>query len=483
MAQRDAETHLTDARRAVMGVYCAIDDRRIAESARDFDDVPLRTALREVAGIEIPSLGSIELELDNLATAVAAEREVDASSEQSVPLLEDESPRPDDSTSSDDDAPLVPLVRFVEAVLDAGGDGADALEQALTTASRVLVADRNDDSAHERVRDALAQGQLLPDERHEQTWAALQGVGERLHPDVRGVHASGCHEVLVPHRNEFVTKIDTDFVIDRSDHAMDALAEACMPGNWSRCNDFFCSVIYAAERSLLRDGTAAPPPSSVLESWRGVFEERVLRCPEGAFPHTFLDFEWRRREAQLVVTYKLALGAEDACDLSIDQGHIMVSMLDDVIRVQTRKWLLFDDRRRPSGGQTLAMYACRLGWMDYSITQFTECARKTQRFAPIHGAPPKPLPSAQDRLLAVIDRAERELQQCGKSSVVELDEMLNKLKSEPISTDEYVGRVARLVAQHAEHHGATSINGMIDYAVASYDVVREFAANWRRTHV
>jgi hypothetical protein len=485
MSERDPDSKLTRARLAMFRVYAALDDvaPRNAVDPDDDEDVrgrkgagvKLADAVRDVLGIDLGPLDPPEEELRGLVDEVVAERSSDASDSVSGPSAPG-GPTPIASP------PMVPLVRVAEAAMDVAAVAGAIPDDTRAAVARLLV---TDEAATGRVEAALQVSELVPPGGREDAWAQLQGPdGSDIHPDLRGVRVSGCDEQLIQHRSEYVTKIDTDFVIDQGEHRMDDLAAACMPERWSNCNDFFCSVVYAAERSRLRDGTTAPVPAAASESWRGVYEERVLRCPDGAFPNTFLDFEWRRRPSQLVVTYRLALGLEEACDLKIDQGHIMVSFLGTQIRVQTRKWLLFDDRRRPSGGQTLALYACRLGWMDYSITQFTTCAKQKSLLSlPTHGAPARRAPSAQERLVALVARAEEQLRHCGTSSAGELDEILNKLKSEAINTDEYVGRLAKLASRQLERDGAALIQGATDYALTSFDVLQEFAANWRRTRV
>ena len=102
-----------------------------------------------------------------------------------------------------------------------------------------------------------------------------------------------------------------------------------------------------------------------------MYEERVGSCPAGWFPDTFLLFSWRRTPTQIVLRYELAPRRPgDRTVLRVDQGYVQVDRVGPRYVVSTVKYLLFDDARIPSGGQTLGLTACQLGWLDYSINQF-----------------------------------------------------------------------------------------------------------------
>ena len=479
MPQRDQETGLTPARLALFRVYSAIDESRPRNDLPEGARIPLADALRDVAGVDVGPLGTPTAMLEELAQQVAEER----------------AEAREDPTTGEPLPPMLPLVRLTEAALDVRAlpvpdDEFDAVA-AVVAGELADRAGSNWDDASRRVGDALRVQRVLDGGRSRRdAWSEIQGPadGSDLAPELRGVRDSRCDDDLVAHRDEYVARVDTLFVIDRRGHDMDTLATACMPENWRTCNDFFCSVAYDPDRSLEVTGAALGPLRHIDATWRGVYEEKVMRCPEGSFPHTFLDFEWKRLgKERLVLTYRLAAGLEDACDLKIDQGHIMVSFVGDEITVQTRKLLLFDDRNRPPGGQTLGLYACRLGWLDYSIAQFTGCATTIPR--PRVGlVPPRPvvhvdpIQAAQDRLDALVDRAERDLRRCGRQTAADLDECGRVLRHGRMSADEHVGRLAASLTAHAARDGAGWFEGQVDFALASVDLAQALAARWRQTH-
>ena len=171
-----------------------------------------------------------------------------------------------------------------------------------------------------------------------------------------------------------------------------------MPGNWSAFNDFFCSVTPRPRpgRRLSPRASDAPATGGDLEPdlpyWRGVYEEKVGDCPAGWFPDTYLVFTWNRTDDQIVLRYKLApRRPDDRTVLKIDEGYVQVDQVGDKrYEVSTVKYLLFDDDRYPSGGQTLARTACQLGWLDYSINQFTSSAADLRAPSkPASGGPPR----------------------------------------------------------------------------------------------
>jgi hypothetical protein len=475
MPQRNRETGLTPARLALLRVYSAIDASRPRNDLPEGARIPLADALRNVAGVDVGPLGTPTAMLQELAQRVAEERS-----------------EPRDPTSDGPLPPMLPLVRLTEAALDVRAlpvpdDEFDAAAAAVAGE----LADRagsNWDDASRRVGDALRVQRALDGGSRRDAWSEIQGPtdGSDLAPELRGVRDSRCDDDLVAHRNEYVAKVDTYFVIDRDGHDMDTLATACMPDNWRMCNDFFCSVTYAPDRSLAVTGAALGPLTHTSTTWRGVYEEKVMTCPQGAFPHTFLDFEWKRQDNErLVLTYRLAAGLEEACDLKIDQGHIMVTFVGNAITVQTRKLLLFDDRKRPPGGQTLGRYACRLGWLDYSIAQFTGCATTIPRRRLVRPDPADrvdPIQAAQHRLDALVDRAERDLRTCGKQTAADVDECRRALRHGTMSTDEHVGRLAASLTAHAARDGAGWFEGQVDFALASVDLAQALAARWRQTH-
>jgi hypothetical protein len=477
MPQRNRETGLTPARLALLRVYSAIDESTPRDDLPESARIPLADALRDVAGIDVGDLGTPTEMLQELAQRVAEERA-----------------EPRDPAPGEPLPPMLPLVRLTEAALDVRALPVpdDEFDAAAALVAGEL-ADRtgsNWDGASQRVGDALRVQRALDGGRSRRdAWSEIQGAGggDDLAAELRGVRDSRCDDDLVAHRNEYVAKVDTHFVIDRDGHDMDTLATACMPDNWRTCNDFFCSVTYLPDRSMAVTGAALGPLTHTSTTWRGVYEEKVMTCPEGAFPHTFLDFEWKRQDDErLVLTYRLAAGLEDACVLKIDQGHLMVTFVGNEITVQTRKLLLFDDRKRPPGGQTLGRYACRLGWLDYSIAQFTGCATTIPR--PRDFVPPRaadhvdPIQAAQDRLDALVDRAERDLRRSGQQTAADLDECGRAVRHGTMSTDEHVGRLAASLAAHAARDGAGWFEGQVDFALASVDLAQALATRWRQTH-
>ena len=148
-------------------------------------------------------------------------------------------------------------------------------------------------------------------------------------------------------------------------------------GQLERCNDFFCSLTRRADR----DADCSPPATGGdlpvdRPGWRGVYEERVGTCPDGWFPDTYLLFTWSKTPQQIILRYELApRRSNDRTVLRIDEGYIQVDRVGPCYEVSTVKYLLFDDRYLNGGGQTLAQSACQLGWLDYSVNQFTACAR------------------------------------------------------------------------------------------------------------
>ena len=201
-------------------------------------------------------------------------------------------------------------------------------------------------------------------------------MGEQLHPELRIIQEAWCRPSLRQVGGEVVSRIETRLVVD-DQRSLDELAPAVVPDNWKRCNDFFCDLIRVPERDSGCPGATGGDLTAAADYWRGVYEERVGSCPGGWFPDTFLLFTWDRTERQLILGYELApRRRRDRTVLRVDQGYIQVDRLPDVYQVSTVKYLLFDDRSIPGGGQTLAQAACQLGWLDCSINQFTACAQR-----------------------------------------------------------------------------------------------------------
>ena len=191
----------------------------------------------------------------------------------------------------------------------------------------------------------------------------------RLAPELRPIRVAWCVPELRLDDNEYVSRVETRLVVE-DNTPLDELAEAVLPDNWSRCNDFFCSLTRRADRDT---GCSPPATGGDLRidkpSWRGVYEERVGTCPDGWFPDTYLLFTWTKTPQQIILRYELAPGRSgDNTVLRIDEGYIQVDRVGPCYEVSTLKYLLFDDTYLDGGGQTLAQAACQLGWLDYSMT-------------------------------------------------------------------------------------------------------------------
>jgi hypothetical protein len=208
-------------------------------------------------------------------------------------------------------------------------------------------------------------------------WEVLRSILDAaMAPELRKVHVAWCRSGLRSLRNEYVSRVETRLVVEAGETALDDLALAVLPDNWSHCNDFFCSLTRRSDR----DGVCAPPTtggnlSTAADDWRGVYEERVGTCPAGWFPDTYLLFTWTKTAQQVILRYELAPAMPgDRTVLRIDEGYIQVDRVGPNYEVSTIKYLLFDDRFLPSGGQALGQAACQLGWLDYCVNQFTNCA-------------------------------------------------------------------------------------------------------------
>jgi hypothetical protein len=314
-----------------------------------------------------------------------------------------------------------------------------------------------------------------PDVVEEDRWTqVVQAVGEQLRPELRIIREAWCRPSLRQVGGEVVSRIETRVVVD-DQRSLDELAPAVVPDNWKHCNDFFCDLIRVPERDAGCPGATGGDLVASVDHWRGVYEERVGNCPGGWFPDTFLLFTWARTERQLILSYELApRRRRDRTVLRVDQGYIQVDRLPDVYQVSTVKYLLFDDRSIPGGGQTLAAAACQLGWLDCSINQFTACARDlASALTPVVTAPPVGT-GLDDELQAVLDRCQAHLLETASDADAQLGRALAKVRDGSYSLDEYVGDLGELVARGVRD-GARSVRDQLDLVLSATDVVRTMA--------
>jgi hypothetical protein len=314
-----------------------------------------------------------------------------------------------------------------------------------------------------------------PDVPEEERWAqVVAAVGEQLHPELRIIQEAWCRPSLRQVGGEVVSRIETRLVVD-DQRSLDALAPAVVPDNWKRCNDFFCDLIRVPERDTGCPGATGGDLTATADYWRGVYEERVGDCPGGWFPDTFLLFTWDRTERQLILGYELApRRRRDRTVLRVDQGYIQVDRLPDVYQVSTLKYLLFDDRRIPGGGQTLAQAACQLGWLDCSINQFTACAADLGP-GRTPAAPASPEEAGLDaEIQAVLDRCQAHLLETASDADAQLARALAKVRDGGYGLDEYVGDWGELVTRGLRD-GARSVRDQLDLVLAAADVVRMMA--------
>ena len=314
-----------------------------------------------------------------------------------------------------------------------------------------------------------------PDVPEEKRWAqVVAAVGEQLHPELRIIQEAWCRPSLRQVGGEVVSRIETRLVVD-DQRSLDELAPAVVPDNWKRCNDFFCDLIRVPARDGQCPGATGGDLTPAADYWRGVYEERVGSCPGGWFPDTFLLFTWDRTERQLILGYELApRRRRDRTVLRVDQGYIQVDRLPDVYQVSTVKYLLFDDRSIPGGGQTLAQAACQLGWLDCSINQFTACASDLSgERKPVVTAPPEET-GLDAEIQAVLDRCQAHLLETASDADAQLGRALAKVRDGGYSLDEYVGDWGELVARGLRD-GARSVQDQLDLALSAADVVRAMA--------
>ena len=116
-------------------------------------------------------------------------------------------------------------------------------------------------------------------------WSVLrQEMGGNLAPELRPIRVAWCIPELRLVDNEYVSRVETRLVVEDGT-PLDELAQAVLPDNWQRCNDFFCSLTRRADRDA---GCSPPATGGDLRvdrpGWRGVYEERVGTCPTAGSP-------------------------------------------------------------------------------------------------------------------------------------------------------------------------------------------------------
>jgi hypothetical protein len=447
-------------RLALLRVYAALD--RLSPP-----DPPeaghLDTSL-QILGLDVDELGDPRMELERFAAAIREERAV-----------------------SQEEAPI-PLVRVVETAMDVLAVDVEVSDETLgVLAEQFLEEEVRGDP--EVVNDVVAALRIAAETHRTdkaERWREFQREARSrtilLLEEVRNVTENRCTPRLYLHKGEWATRIETYFEIDHGTYDLDGLANACMPNNWRSCNNFFCSLTHCPDRDRDCPGTTpGTPPQPAVPYWRTVFEEKVLVCPNGVFPDTFLLFTWTRRPRQLILEYELARPPRpgDRTVLTVDQGFLQVDKLTRTYSVRTVKKLLFDDAFLPSGGQTLARYGCELGWLDYSITQFTACGRQ---FPPVPPEPKRPgQPDATARLRKLMDRWEEQSRACAAVTVTEVDECVAHLRAGDLTFDQHFAGLTQKLATRAGKDGSNLVTAQLDYALASVDLATEFVEKWRRS--
>ena len=318
-----------------------------------------------------------------------------------------------------------------------------------------------------------------PDVDPRKRWAVLrQEMGGNLAPELRPIRVAWCIPELRLVDNEYVSRVETRLVVEDGT-PLDELAQAVLPDNWQRCNDFFCSLRRRADRDA---GCSPPATGGDLRvdgpGWRGVYEERVGTCPDGWFPDTYLLFTWSKTPQQIILRYELApRRSGDRTVLRIDEGYIQVDRVGPCYEVSTVKYLLFDDRYLNGGGQTLAQSACQLGWLDYSVNQFTACARGLGATGRAVG-PAAPPADGDEQLDPGVRHVLDECQGPIVESVTETDEQVRRsvgrIRAGDYGADDWVTDMSELTAR-AIRDGARSILGYRDLLLNFEKLARKLA--------
>jgi hypothetical protein len=431
---RQPTAGLSRTRKALLGVYCAFDER-------------LRHELQYV-GLRFPEhLDPVE----QLEQAARAHRE-----EQGRPAVHQlqlafaamavlSRPLTPDSAGS---------LRVVAAELAEPG----------TTA--------NDDSVGDILAalQAAASAEVRPEER----WTyVVNQAGVSLHPDLRKIRRAWCRPELRAVDDEYVSRVETQLVVE-DPRDLDQLSLAVLPDNWKTCNDFFCDLVRTPDRDASCPGSTGGQLVPTSSHWRGVYEERVGECPRGWFPDTYLLFTWDRTLNQIILRYELGpRRREDRTVLKVDQGYIQVDRLPDTYQVSTVKYLLFDDQFIPGGGQILGSAACQLGWLDYSVNQFTVC---TDALGKVGRGDPIPVDQPSGGLDAglqeILDRCQAHLQEAASDADKRFTTTVAALRAGRYGLDYFVNDWAGVVRQGIRD-GARSLAGQASLARESLDLAEK----------
>jgi hypothetical protein len=312
-----------------------------------------------------------------------------------------------------------------------------------------------------------------PKRRWAQVVQEVTDRGASLDPELAAIEDAWCETSLREVNNEFASRVETSFVV-RARRSVDQLALAVLPDNWKTCNDFFCDLFRAADRDGDCPGTTGGDLLPSATRWRGVYQERVGGCPEGWFPDTYLLFSWRRSQDRIILRYELAPSrTSDKTVLKIDQGYIQIDRLPETYQVSTLKNLLFDDRRMPGGGQTLASMACELGWLDYAINQFTVCAGGLH--PSVQSTPTSQRPAGIDAgIQEVLDRCQAHLLETASDADAQFTRVMAKVRDGSYSLDECVGDWGKATVR-ALRDGSRSLRAQVDLGLRTADMARAFA--------
>jgi hypothetical protein len=203
-------------------------------------------------------------------------------------------------------------------------------------------------------------------------WARLEAQARELLPhtlyDAPHPTCVGKMAPLPNQPNEFAADISTEFVLPYGGRTIDDLADRLVPAAWPGCNRFFCSLTYQGNM----EPRAARELSPADADWRGVYEERVGRCPQGSLENVFLDVRWARRPDLVTLTYDLVPGHDS--DVEIDKGFVTIVGEADGFRVATGKLLRFSPASGWSDGHSLGLLACGMGWLD-TVVDMVVCER------------------------------------------------------------------------------------------------------------
>jgi hypothetical protein len=326
------------------------------------------------------------------------------------------------------------------------------------------------DEAVDAVTTALEHA-AAPDVADKDRWALMvREAGDYLDPQLASIRQAWCDPELRQVGDEIASRIETRLLV-RDERTIKELAPAVLPENWKRCNDFFCDLFRVQDRDSGCPGATGGNLTVSTAHWRGVYEERVGDCPGGWFPDTFLTFTWDRTDRQLILRYELAPRRRgDRTVLRIDQGYIQVDRLPDAYLVSTVKYLLFDDAAIPGGGQTLGQAACQLGWLDFSINQFTDCAANLSSKPDTETVTAVGTEAEIDAgMQRVLDRCEAHLAETAADTDAQLAGTMTKVRTGSYRLDDCVGDVGELVTRGIRD-GARSVQGQLDLAVAAAEV-------------